>query len=147
MKLYLLVINKNTKNSTKSLKKFFGKEPNKSVNPDEVVALGAAIQGGVLSGDVDDILLFDVTPLFLGIETLGSVSTKLIERNTTIPTKKSKNLMADNQTSVEIHVLQGEREIFRTIRPSVDFILYTIPPYSEVFLKLKLHLILMRMEF
>ena len=95
------------------VKEIFGKEPNKSVNPDEVVALGAAIQGGVLAGDVDDILLLDVTPLSLGIETLGSVSTKLIERNTTIPTRKSQifSTAADNQTTVEIHVLQGEREM------------------------------------
>jgi molecular chaperone DnaK len=95
------------------VKEIFGKEPNKSVNPDEVVAIGAAIQGGVLAGDVDDILLLDVTPLSLGIETLGSVSTRLIERNSTIPTKKSQifSTAADNQTTVEIHVLQGEREM------------------------------------
>merc|ERR1711871_2410 len=112
------------------VKEVFGKEPNKSVNPDEVVALGAAIQGGVLSGDVDDILLLDVTPLSLGIETLGSVSTKLIERNTTIPTKKSQvfSTAADNQTTVEIHVLQGEREMAADNKTIGRFHLSDIPP-------------------
>jgi molecular chaperone DnaK len=95
------------------VKKFFNKEPNRSVNPDEVVALGAAVQAGVLSGEVKDMLLLDVTPLSLGIETLGGVNTVLIPRNTTIPTKKSEvfSTAADNQTSVEVHVLQGEREM------------------------------------
>ncbi len=95
------------------VKSFFGKEPHKGVNPDEVVAVGAAIQGGVLAGDVKDVLLLDITPLSLGIETLGGVFTGLIERNTTIPTKKSEifSTAADNQTSVEIHVLQGERDM------------------------------------
>ena len=96
-----------------TVKKIFGKDPSKGVNPDEVVALGAAIQGGVLAGDVEDVLLLDVTPLSLGIETLGGVSTKLIESNSTIPAKKSQifSTAADNQTSVEIHILQGEREM------------------------------------
>jgi molecular chaperone DnaK len=97
----------------RAVKEFFGKEPNRSVNPDEVVAVGAAIQGGILAGDVKDVLLLDVTPLSLGIETLGGVTTKLIERNTTIPTRKSQvfSTAADSQTSVDIHVLQGEREM------------------------------------
>ena len=112
------------------VKEIFGKDPNKSVNPDEVVALGAAIQGGVLSGDVDDILLLDVTPLSLGIETLGSVSTTLIERNTTIPTKKSQvfSTAADNQTTVEIHVLQGERQMASDNKTIGRFHLADIPP-------------------
>ena len=112
------------------VKEIFNKEPNKSVDPDEVVALGAAIQGGVLAGDVDDILLLDVTPLSLGIETLGNVSTKLIERNTTIPTKKSQvfSTAADNQTTVEIHVLQGEREMAVDNKTIGRFHLDGIPP-------------------
>lgn len=112
------------------VEEFFGKEPHKGVNPDEVVALGAGIQGGVLTGDVNDILLLDVIPLSLGIETLGNVSTKLIEANTTIPTKKSQifSTAADNQTSVEIHILQGEREMAADNRSLGRFILDGIPP-------------------
>ncbi|MFQ5603054.1 MAG: molecular chaperone DnaK [bacterium] len=112
------------------VKEMFGKEPHKGVNPDEVVAIGAAIQGGVLAGDVKDVLLLDVTPLSLGIETLGGVATKLIEKNTTIPTQKSEifSTAADNQTSVEIHVLQGEREMAVDNRTLGRFILDGIPP-------------------
>jgi molecular chaperone DnaK len=111
------------------VKDHFGKEPHKGVNPDEVVAVGAAVQAGILSGDVKDVLLLDVTPLSLGVETLGGVMTKLIERNTTIPTKKTETFStaADNQTSVEIHVLQGEREMSRDNRTLGKFHLVGIP--------------------
>jgi len=113
-----------------AVKKFFGKEPSKGVNPDEVVALGAAIQGGVLAGDVKDVLLLDVTPLSLGIETQGGVFTKLIEANTTIPTKKSQvfSTAVDNQPSVEIHVLQGERAMANDNRTIGRFHLDGLPP-------------------
>ncbi|MEX0881922.1 MAG: Hsp70 family protein, partial [Cyclobacteriaceae bacterium] len=112
------------------VEKFFGKKPSKGVNPDEVVAIGAAIQGGVLTGEVKDVLLLDVTPLSLGIETMGSVFTKLIESNTTIPTKKSEvfSTAADNQPAVDIHVLQGERPMAKDNRSIGRFQLTDIPP-------------------
>jgi molecular chaperone DnaK len=112
------------------VKGIFGREPSKGVNPDEVVAIGAAIQGGVLKGDVKDVLLLDVTPLSLGIETLGGVSTRLIEKNTTIPTRKSQifSTAADNQPAVEIHVLQGEREMAANNKTLGRFQLVGIPP-------------------
>jgi molecular chaperone DnaK len=113
-----------------AVRNFFGKEPSKGVNPDEVVALGAAIQGGVLAGDVKDVLLLDVTPLSLGIETMGGVMTKLIDANTTIPTKKSETFSTavDNQSTVEIHVLQGERPMARDNRTIGKFNLDGLPP-------------------
>jgi len=112
------------------VKEFFGKEPNRSVNADEVVALGAAVQGGVLSGEVKDILLLDVTPLTLSIETLGGVATPLINRNTTIPTRKSETFStaADNQSSVEVHVTQGERPMAKDNKTLGKFQLQGIPP-------------------
>ena len=113
-----------------AVKEFFGKEPNKSINPDEVVAMGAAIQAGILQGDVKDVLLLDVIPLSLGIETMGGVATKLIEKNTTIPASKSQvfSTAADNQTSVEIHIVQGERSMASDNKSLGRFILDGIPP-------------------
>lgn len=113
-----------------AVKQLFGKEPNRSINPDEVVALGAAVQAGVLQGDVKDVLLLDVTPLSLGIETMGGVATKLVEKNTTIPTSKSQvfSTAADNQTSVEIHITQGERPMAADNKSLGRFILDGIPP-------------------
>ena len=128
------------------VKEFFGREPNRSVNPDEVVAVGAAIQGAVLTGEVKDMLLLDVTPLSLGIETLGGVMTRLIERNTTIPTRKQETFStaADGQTSVEIHVLQGEREMAAGNRTLGKFILDGIPPAPRGIPQVELLLISMR---
>ncbi len=113
-----------------AVKKLFGKDPHKGVNPDEVVAIGAAIQAGVLGGEVKDVLLLDVTPLTLSIETLGHVATPLIERNSTIPTKKSQifSTAADNQTQVEIHVVQGERPMVADNKSLGQFILDGLPP-------------------
>ena len=112
------------------VKDYFGKDPHKGVNPDEVVAVGAAIQGGVLTGDVKDVVLLDVTPLSLGIETLGGVMTTLITRNTTIPTRKSEmfSTASDSQTSVDVHVLQGERQLARDNRTLGRFQLVGLPP-------------------
>ena len=119
----------------------FEKEPNRSVNPDEVVAMGAAIQGGVLGGEDMDIVLLDVTPLSLGIETLGGVMTRLIDRNTTIPTRKSQifSTAADNQTAVSINVLQGEREMANLNRTLGRFDLVGIPPASSLKTPLPFH--------
>lgn len=112
------------------VKKLFGKDPNKEINPDEVVAIGAAVQGGIMQGEMKEVLLLDVTPLSLGIETLGGVNTVLIPKNTTIPTSKTQifSTAADNQTSVEIHILQGERPMAKDCKSLGRFILDGIPP-------------------
>ena len=117
----------------KAVKDLFGKEPNRSVNPDEVVAIGAAVQGGIMKGEVKDVLLLDVTPLSLGIETMGGVCTKIINKNTTIPTSRSQifSTASDNQTSVDIHILQGEREMANDNKTLGRFILDGIPPASR----------------
>jgi len=124
----------------KVVQEFFGKKPSKGVNPDEAVALGAAIQAGVLAGDVKDILLLDVTPLTLGLETLGSVRTSLIERNTTIPTSKSQvfSTAADSQPQVEIHVLQGERPMATDNKTLGRLFLMVLLQHLAEFLKLRL---------
>ena len=133
MKLFLVGGMTRMPKIIETVKNFFGKEPNKSVNPDEVVAMGAAIQGGVLQGDVKDVLLLDVTPLSLGIETLGGVSTKLIDKNTTIPTKKSQvfSTAEDNQPAVSIRVMQGEREMAADNKLLGNFELVGIPPAAR----------------
>ncbi len=129
------------------VKDFFGKEPNKSVNPDEVVAIGAAIQGAILAGEVTDVLLLDVTPLSLGIETMGGIATRLIERNTTIPTRKSQvfSTAEDNQTAVDIRVVQGEREFAQDNKLLANSDSKVFLQLHVAFHKLKLPLISMQM--
>lgn len=131
------------------VKSITGKVPNQTVNPDEVVAVGAAIQAGVLAGEVKDILLLDVTPLSLGVETMGGVMTKIIARNTTIPTKKSEffSTAVDNQTNVDIHVLQGEREFATDNKSLGEFRLDGISPAARGVPKVEVSLILTLMVF
>ena len=126
----VILVGGSSRTVRKGNQNYLGKEPYKGINPDEVVAIGAAIQGAILAGDVKDVVLLDVTPLSLGIETLGGVFTKMIERNTTIPTSKSQifSTAADNQTSVEIHVLQGERSMAKHNVTLGRFHLEGIPP-------------------